>query len=409
MPGTNGCSRRALSTTERAEAERLARQLLAVLLQGPPAQRPGGPVIAPAVAASPSDATAITLEVLWERYARECEAFLDNEPQTRADAAKSIRLLMAVFGRTRDVRTLSPRDLAHYAQRRRTGGIRYHASGADRRGDRSKPEVKVTRPMRQTAVHRDLVTLRTMLRWARTVYTPTGARWLDTDPLDGLQFARERSPRRPVSSEARYQATRAAIQQLAAGETRPRYRMRWVRLELALFLARHTGRRRGAIAGVRWEDCDFVQNEITWRAEYDKKRVEWVTPMPEAVMRELRQFQPRLGSASGFMFPSKRHPSGHIPGDMLTRWLRDAERRAGLPKLKGGLWHPYRRQWASERMHFPIKAVADAGGWRDVATLMKCYQQTDEATLRAVMENASPLPASVPWAAPPLVLSPATP
>jgi hypothetical protein len=27
-------------------------------------------------------------------------------------------------------------------------------------------------------------------------------------------------------------------------------------------------------------------------------------------------------------------------------------------QLLGGLWHPYRRGWASERMHFPLKAVA---------------------------------------------------
>ncbi len=70
--------------------------------------------------------------------------------------------------------------------------------------------------------------------------------------------------------------------------------------------------------------------------------------------------------------------------------LREAERRAKLPKLAGGLWHPYRRGWASERMHFPLKAVADAGGWKDVTTLVRCYQQTDERTLLAVMANAQP-------------------
>jgi len=92
-------------------------------------------------------------------------------------------------------------------------------------------------------------------------------------------------------------------------------------------------------------------------------------------------------SVSGYLFPSKRHPSGHIPGDLLGEWLRDAERQANLPKLAGGLWHPYRRGWASERMHFPLKAVADAGGWKDVTTLVRCYQQTDERTLLAVMAN----------------------
>ena len=40
-------------------------------------------------------------------------------------------------------------------------------------------------------------------------------------------------------------------------------------------------------------------------------------------------------------------------------------------------------------MHFPLKAVADAGGWKDVTTLVRCYQQTDERTLLAVMANDS--------------------
>jgi hypothetical protein len=50
---------------------------------------------------------------------------------------------------------------------------------------------------------------------------------------------------------------------------------------------------------------------------------------------------------------------------------------------------PICRGWASERMHFPLKAVADAGGWKDVATLVRCYHQTDEQTLPAVMTNAA--------------------
>jgi hypothetical protein len=38
---------------------------------------------------------------------------------------------------------------------------------------------------------------------------------------------------------------------------------------------------------------------------------------------------------SGYLFPSKRNPSGHVPGDLLGEWLREAERRAKLPKLAG--------------------------------------------------------------------------
>ena len=32
-----------------------------------------------------------------------------------------------------------------------------------------------------------------------------------------------------------------------------------------------------------------------------------------------------------------------------------AKEKAGLPKLEGGLWHPYRRKWATERKYLPLK------------------------------------------------------
>lgn len=66
-------------------------------------------------------------------------------------------------------------------------------------------------------------------------------------------------------------------------------------------------------------------------------------------------------------------------------WLEQAQRRAQVPKLKGGLWHPYRRKWATERKHLPITDVAAAGGWQDTATLIACYQQPTNDALLAVM------------------------
>jgi integrase len=113
--------------------------------------------------------------------------------------------------------------------------------------------------------------------------------------------------------------------------------------------------------------------------------------MSAEAMHQLRQLQGKLGSVTGYLFPSKRNPSGHIPGPLLSEWLRDAERYANLPKLQGGLWHPYRRGWASERMHFPLNAIADAGGWKDVATLVRCYQHADEATMLKVMASPTKL------------------
>ena len=78
---------------------------------------------------------------------------------------------------------------------------------------------------------------------------------------------------------------------------------------------------------------------------------------------------------------------------LFSTWLLVAERHAGLPKLEGGLWHPYRRKWATERKHRPLKDVAAAGGWKDIDTLLRCYQQPDEDTVLAVMSEERKLEA----------------
>lgn len=376
-----GFGRASLGTADRIEAEQLAKRALAELLGGTPPTAPESAALGVGVAkpapveqsaittASSASAPApapgvVTLKALWDRYSRECAAFLDNHPHSEADAKAAMQVLKAGLDAHRDVRTITAADIAQYTAKRKAGDIRCEGG-------------RKTRRVRQSAVHHDLAKLRTMLRWARTVRTSDGRQWLDHDPLEGLRFEKQKNPDRPVSSRDRYVKTRTAVQKLAANAKFKRQRLRWIRLEFALFLANATGRRRGALVGLRVDDFDFADDRITWRAEYDKKGVEWVVPMPVDVMADVGQFFTQLGATSGFVFPSKRNPSGHIPPDMLGQWLRDAEGKAKLPKLKGGLWHPYRRKWASERMHLPLKAVADAGGWKDVTTLMKCYQHSD--------------------------------
>jgi hypothetical protein len=51
-------------------------------------------------------------------------------------------------------------------------------------------------------------------------------------------------------------------------------------------------------------------------------------------------------------------------------------------------------RWATERKNLPVKDVAAAGGWNDIMTLMECYQQPEEETLRSVVEYKKPKPGS---------------
>jgi len=75
-----------------------------------------------------------------------------------------------------------------------------------------------------------------------------------------------------------------------------------------------------------------------------------------------------------------------------SRWhardlLERAEKLAGVPKIKGGLWHPYRRKWATERKGHPDTDVAETGGWKDLRSLQTAYQQPDEETMLDVMSE----------------------
>ena len=62
---------------------------------------------------------------------------------------------------------------------------------------------------------------------------------------------------------------------------------------------------------------------------------------------------------------------------------RRAEGRAPETRRQSG--HAYRRKWATERKHHPIKDVAAAEGWKSTQTLLTCYQQADHDTVRRVL------------------------
>ena len=110
-------------------------------------------------------------------------------------------------------------------------------------------------------------------------------------------------------------------------------------------------------------------------------------PAPEPLVKALKEFRRRLAAMTGWIFPGVRLPEQPTDRHLFDKWLMVAEKRAHVPKLKGGIWHPYRRKWATERKYLPLKDVAEAGGWKDTETLLACYQQPDDETLLAVMSE----------------------
>lgn len=358
IPG-RGRDRKSLGTSDRMEAERLGKQLLSALLRDEEIERAG----------------VLPLGALWERYRRDAVSFSRLSKDLKDDETRRAAILTGFFGKDCDVRELSEKDQAAYTEKRLAGGIEY---------GKKVP----TRAVRLCSVDEDLKLLHKMLRWATTVRVGKGGRLLERNPLEGVRRSGGGNERRPIATFDRFQKTRAAVRTEIEQTESDQARRKWLKLEMALVLAEATGRRIGSIRQLRWQDVDFTAATIRWRAEADKKRKEWVVPIPPELRDELKAFRLKLGGVfGGLMFPSDLDPHTPMRKDVLSNLLKSVEKKANLPKLDGSLWHAYRRAWATSRKDLPAADVAAAGGWSSLTTLLKCYQQADHETMLSVMSH----------------------
>jgi integrase len=351
----SGKNRKSLRTSDRAEADRLGTQLLAALLRQEDVIENG----------------ALRLKYLWERYSKESPDLLDNTPRTRKEDEAHVRVLMDYFGESADVRNFTEADVRAFTAKRLAGGIKLQGGEESHAVRARTPEV-------------ELRILKTMLRWATTIRTRGGQRLLAANPLAGIRGDREANPKRPVASWERFTAIRKAMQELAEVTGT----QRWIRIELALVLSEATGRRIGSIRQLAWTDFDMEASALLWRGEADKKRKQWLAPMPPTLLEEVKRFRLRLGGAfGGLVFPSSIDPTRPLGREVFQHALSDAATHAELP-AKGG-WHSFRRKWASERKHHPQADVLAAGGWspKSASVLTECYQFPDNETMLAVMSE----------------------
>ena len=83
---------------------------------------------------------------------------------------------------------------------------------------------------------------------------------------------------------------------------------------------------------------------MTGRAEADQKRQQWNTPVPVALLEELRVFRSKLSVVAGWIFPAEKTPKEPMRRDVFARSILALEKHAGLSKLDGGLLHTFRRK-----------------------------------------------------------------
>lgn len=300
----------------------------------------------------------LTLSALFDMYVGS-PAHRAKKARTRREDESKLRRVDGFLGPNREVRSLSESDVKRYEQTRRRG----HVGG---------------KPVRARAVAADLSVLRAALNWATRERDSRGEPLLDRNPLAGVALPVEKNPLRPVAEQERYWRTLEV-----ADEVHPFLRP-------MLVLSNEAGHRNGSVRRLRRSDLHLESNPgaITWRSAGDKQGYRWERiPISEAARRAIDAHLgafPAIGDA--YLFLSPRKPGQPHSRSSVRRWLVRAEELAGLPKLEGGLWHPYRRKFATEMLDVPDRVTAKLGGWKSPRTL-DLYQQPGEEVMAEALNR----------------------
>ncbi len=133
-----------------------------------------------------------------------------------------------------------------------------------------------------------------------------------------------------------------------------------------------TGARIGEAVGMLWQDVDLSARTATLRGRKPKPWIR-IAHLPPPVLAALANI------------PSDRNPAhlvfGYLAAGNVKQVWDSAVARAGIDRLTP---HSCRHGFATTLLHRGVdpKTVAQAGGWKDVATVMKFYAHAmDDATV----------------------------
>jgi integrase len=325
----------------------------------------------------------LTLGQVFTAYAQHKGRTLAGQWKRGAETRQ--RLFLATWGADLPVAAISQSSVDAFSMSRR----RVFAERGKKKG----------RVLRDGALDCDFRWLSSVFSWAIKHKLNDGARLLAYNPLHDCQRPREKNVRRPIASHERYLLTIAQSEKVdPAG-----------RLRAILAVARYTARRESAVCELRADDVllsrdrmiaalaaegmdegraeKMLHGALRWRSTSDKQGTTHIAPISADVRAELERYltaNPRVGNVP--LFPASESPESSISRHTAAKWLVRAEKFAGLPKLVGGTFHPYRRLWATERKDRSQKTVAAAGGWRSTKSLA-IYQGVDDADILDAVVN----------------------
>lgn len=219
-------------------------------------------------------------------------------------------------------------------------------------------------------VEADLKWFNSVLNWASKWATDSGY-LLDENPVRGFPIPHEKNPEQPVMTDNML----TNLLKVAGNEL-------WFDLSDLLQIANETGRRLGAIIGLKWEDINIKGRWIIWREDTDKQGKRSQVPCTLIATSILQR---RAFNGSEYVFPAPRDKNKPMHRNRAQAWGVAAAKKAGIPWTG---WHSIRRKWVSERP--ATQAVAQAGGWANLRTMLMCYNKPDMESMREAVEQRTP-------------------
>lgn len=361
-------------TVERAKAE--AAELHAKLAKGEQAMREGRVPLG-------------RLFALYEKHRTPQK----SESEQNGDARR-IEMWTRVLGAEKDPQRIGRAEWQAFIEARSEGEI-------DARGrPEDHPDHQDRDGVGPRTVERDLRFLLAVLNWGADWQTGDGY-LLSENVCRGYPVPQEKNPSRPVATDERVETIRGVVRDVTMDVTWGEKRKSVPSHLPCLFdLAVETGRRLGAILGLRYSDLLLEKGPdgaIRWRADTDKEGREATVPISGRARQALDRHTARMrklglpGIGDAPLFPRPTDPAEPVARDLADRWLRKAETKAELEPHDGSLWHAYRRRWATVRKHLPPTDVAAAGGWNGPKTLQQVYQQADQETMYEVVTSGGSL------------------